>query len=335
MPPARKPPRIYRRPGRPGWWVDLDRDRRRVPLGTEDEAEALDKLAALTRERGRPAKVAANEYSIIRLIKLTVERARAANTPKTTYELGRNLARVAEWLAARGVTTIGAVTQSHVEDFKTARRFTVGASRINRELDSWKRLHKTALVERPGGDAAALTWFAHLREPKPAPHHRSATRRELQAFLKHAPAGYRDLFRLVLGCGLRDEEVRHLEAEDVRTAAIMVTPKPGWSTKGYRYREIPASKETVKAARAWLKARPDLNTDKKRVWTIAMEACAAAEVEPMSLHDLRHACASHWLVSGVKVAVISKWLGHADLLTTLRYLGIVEEEKVDPAKLPW
>lgn len=334
MPRPRNAPRIYRRPGRPGWWTDLDRDHRRVPLGTDDEAEALEKLADLTRERSRPSSVAPGDAAIPKIVKLAVERATAANTPKTAYELSLNLERIATWLEEREVRTICAVSQSHVEDYKTARRFTVGAARINRELDSWKRLHKVALSEGIGTEAA-LGWFAHLREPRPAPHQRAATKRELEAMLKASPAGYRDLFRLVLGSGLRDEEVRHLDADDIRPAAIVVTPKPGWTTKGYRYRTIPASRATLKAAKAWLNARPSLNLDKKRVWNVLQAACEAAKIDPISLHDLRHACASHWLAGGFKVAQISKWLGHADLLTTLRYLGIVEEEAVDPKKLPW
>lgn len=333
MPRPRKPARIYRRPGRPGWWAYLDRDRKDIPLHTNDEAEALAKLADLTRERGRPASVAPGDAAIVGLIRTAVERSRAANTPKTAYELSLNLERVAEWLAERGVTTIAAVTQSHVEDYKTARRFTVGAARINRELDSWKRLHRVGLAEGYGGEAA-LGWFAHLREPRPAPHQRKANKRELQAVLRHAPLPYRHLFRLVLGSGLRDEEVRHLELADIQPRAIVVTPKPGWTTKGYRYRTIPASRETLKAAKAWL-GRAKVNTDKKRIWTILRTACEAAEVDTVSLHDLRHACASHWLAAGCKVAQISKWLGHADLLTTLRYLGIVEDEAVDVTKLPW
>jgi len=332
MPPAAKGPHIFRRPGRPGWWAYLSRDDKRRPLGTEDEAEALDRLAALVRQRLGAAPAPAGDAKLLDLIALTVERARAANTPKTAYELELNLNRIAAWLEERGVTTIRQITQSHVEDFKTARRFTVSAARINRELDGWKRLHREARVEEV---PASLDWFAHLREQHPAPHHRAPSKRDLQAFLRHVALPYRHLFRAVLGCALRDEEMRHLEAGDVLPALIVVTPKPGWSTKGYRYRKVPASKETVKAARAWLAARAGVSIDKKRIWLVARAACEAAGVAPMSLHDLRHACASHWLAAGYRVAQISAWLGHADLLTTLRYLGIVEGEKVDVSKLPW
>lgn len=334
MPRPRKPARIYRREGRAGWYAYLDRDHANVSLGTEDEAEAHRRLAQLADDARRTPAASPGDLGLDGLMTTLLERARTANTPKTAYEIGLNVERVIGWLAERGVVTIGTINQTHVEDYKTARRFSVGAARINRELDSWKRLHKVAL-ESQHGDPAALGWFAHLREPRPAPHRRSPSRKDLQAFLRALPNGYRDLFRTVLGSALRDEEMRHLEAEDLRPGTITVTPKPGWSTKGYRYREIPVSAQTVKAARAWLAARDGLNTDKKRVWTIAQVASKAAGIDAISLHDLRHACASHWLHAGFRVAQISAWLGHADLLTTLRYLGIVDGEKVDRGKLPW
>ncbi len=278
--------------------------------------------------------MAPGDAAIVGLIKLAIERSRSGNTPKTAYEFGLNLNRVALFLESRGVRSIGAVTQSHVEDFKTARRFSVGAARVNRELDSWKRLHRVALEEKLG-TPEPLGWFKHQREPRPAPHQKRASKRDLQAFLRKVALPYRHLFRAVLGCAIRDEEVRHLAAEDVRAQAVMVTPKPGWSTKGYRYREVPASKETVRALRAWLAARDGVSIDKKKVWTVARDACKAAGVKPLSLHDLRHACATHWLDVGIKVSQISAWLGHADLLTTLRYLGIVEGEKVDVGRFTW
>ena len=41
------------------------------------------------------------------------------------------------------------------------------------------------------------------------------------------------------------------------------------------------------------------------------------------------------LMAGHRIELISKWLGHADLITTMRYLRIVSEEKVDPRRLPF
>lgn len=128
-----------------------------------------------------------------------------------------------------------------------------------------------------------------------------------------------------------------MDASDVRKAEIVVTPKPGWSTKGYRYRSITVSPATVKAARAFLAAKPTTNLDKKRVWQRLQEARKSAGIDKhFSLHDLRRAWASHMLSSGaVDIEELSKMLGHADMMTTMRYLRVVSGRKIDPRTLPF
>jgi integrase len=45
---------------------------------------------------------------------------------------------------------------------------------------------------------------------------------------------------------------------------------------------------------------------------------AAASVSPIRLHDARHSCGTALHLRGVPLAVIAKWLGHADAATTAR-----------------
>ena len=42
-------------------------------------------------------------------------------------------------------------------------------------------------------------------------------------------------------------------------------------------------------------------------------------------HTLRHSAARHWLSNGVPINVVSRWLGHASLQTTLVYLTITPD----------
>ena len=44
----------------------------------------------------------------------------------------------------------------------------------------------------------------------------------------------------------------------------------------------------------------------------------AASVRPIRLHDARHSCGTALHLRGVPLAVIAKWLGHADAATTAR-----------------
>jgi integrase len=55
---------------------------------------------------------------------------------------------------------------------------------------------------------------------------------------------------------------------------------------------------------------------------------AGQALPKISTHDLRHTCATLWLRRGVPLEVVSKWLGHADIGTTLKhYRHVLESEK--------
>jgi integrase len=330
MPRARQT-RIYQRPGRAGWYCDLDDGRRRVSLQTTDREEAHRRYGEHL-QRGRVLKLAPGSRALAAVFAETRKRAEAANTPKTVYELHLNLKRVLEWLEERGIVSTAQLSKQVVEDYKSARRFSVSAGCVNRETTSWRRAVKVA-VELGAIDAAAPSWFVRMREPRPAPHQKGYSKAQLERFIKASPPGYRDLFRLALGTGMRDEELRHMEAGDVRKRWILVTPKEGWTTKGYRHREIPVSPKTVAAAKAFLKVRDSLNLDKKRVWTIAQAASVKAEIEPLSLHELRRAWGSHLLAVGNRIEDVSRWFGHADLLTTMRYLRVTNDRHPGAKKL--
>ena len=54
----------------------------------------------------------------------------------------------------------------------------------------------------------------------------------------------------------------------------------------------------------------------------------------IATHTLRHSAARHWLTSGVAINVVSRWLGHASLQTTLIYLEILPDPLGDMARVP-
>ncbi len=43
---------------------------------------------------------------------------------------------------------------------------------------------------------------------------------------------------------------------------------------------------------------------------------------------------SHLLSSGFKLSDISRWYGHGDIKTTMRYLRVVDDIQPDPEELP-
>jgi len=336
MPRPRRGAYIYRRPNRAGWYAFIDRDHKDISLGTNDEHEAQEKLARLLHDR-RIQAIAPNDRRLTELFAECYERAKTNNTPKTAYEDHLNNGRVLEWLAARGIYSCKRLKAEIVEDYKTARRFDkVSAARINRELASWKKAMRIA-VEWRVFTKDVYEWFVPLREPRPQPHQRGLTKKEIGKFLAAAEEPYRSLFRLVIGTGLRDDEARHLEMSDLdaRKRIITVTPKPGWTTKGYRYRDIPATKQSIEAAKRYIAARPKMSLDPKGVWKRIQAACKLANIPKCSMHDFRRAWASHMLAAGHKLEHISRWLGHRDIITTMRYLRVVEIDMPKSSSLPF
>jgi integrase len=83
-----------------------------------------------------------------------------------------------------------------------------------------------------------------------------------------AKPGYATLFRLTAGSAIRIDEARRYEPSDidVKRGLLTITPKKDWTTKGYRYRDIPISEQTIKALLAFVGVRDKMALDDKAVW---------------------------------------------------------------------
>jgi len=53
---------------------------------------------------------------------------------------------------------------------------------------------------------------------------------------------------------------------------------------------------------------------------------AEAELDDVRIHDLRHTFASHAVMGGTPLAIVSKLLGHSQISTTMRYAHLADEE---------
>ena len=53
---------------------------------------------------------------------------------------------------------------------------------------------------------------------------------------------------------------------------------------------------------------------------------ALAKLDDVRLHDLRHTFASHAVMNGTPLAIVSKLLGHSQISTTMRYAHLADEE---------
>lgn len=150
--------------------------------------------------------------------------------------------------------------------------------------------------------------------------------------------GRRDhaLMALAVQTGLRLSELTGLNCGAVQLGTGAHVRCMG---KGRKQRCVPLTTDTVAIIRVWLQERGGLRDDPmfptrtgRRLSDDAVEArvalykpIAARDVasigaKKLTPHILRHTCAMTLLRAGVEVVVISLWLGHADIRSTMVYL---------------
>lgn len=129
--------------------------------------------------------------------------------------------------------------------------------------------------------------------------------------------------------GLRESEAAALTLEDVQ-----LSPRSGSVVvrhgKGGGRRVLPLSSETRRLIAAWLAARPPVGERlfcdahsgalstraiQKRIRALG----AAAAVEGLTPHRLRHTCAKRMVDAGRQLTEVRQVLGHAKIETTCRY----------------
>jgi len=178
--------------------------------------------------------------------------------------------------------------------------------------------------------AEQVPFIAFGRRPKTLPSVLSP--QEVAALLAAAePRRERVLLQVAYGCGLRLEELVHLQVGDIDSARMVVHVRLG---KGQKDRLVPLSARLLAELRAyWRRCRP-------RTWLFAgtraerplcggsvQRLFARVKVraglsKPCSLHTLRHSFATHLLEAGVDLRTLQALLGHTSLETTARYLHV-------------
>ena len=61
---------------------------------------------------------------------------------------------------------------------------------------------------------------------------------------------------------------------------------------------------------------------------------ALAKGRRIATHTLRHSYARHLLLNGIPLNYLSRWMGHADIKTTLVYLELVPDPTGSLATVP-
>ena len=273
---------------------------------------------------------------------LQVERGASANT-LTSYR--RDLARYREFLAARGISNAGEVTERDVSDFLaslregTPERPALAASSAARTLVAVRGFHRFLALE---GEVSADPANGvpppkpPSRLPKAIPVHRVERLLEA-ASVGDTPVSLRDraLFEVLYGAGARISEAVGLDVDDLDLGEPASVRLLG---KGDKQRIVPLGSYAVTALDAYLvRARPALATagrgtpavflnqrgarlSRQSAWDALQRAAERAGLEGhVSPHTLRHSFATHLLDGGADVRVVQELLGHASVTTTQIY----------------
>ena len=130
-----------------------------------------------------------------------------------------------------------------------------------------------------------------------------------------------DVIRLLLLTGCRRGEIVALRWREVAGDTLALTDaKTGPRRVPLSARASAILDRRAREASAYVFASPrDASRPRDANLPLWYEVRRAARLEDVRLHDLRHTFASHAVMSGVPVPVVSRLLGHSNARMTLRY----------------
>lgn len=175
---------------------------------------------------------------------------------------------------------------------------------------------------------------------------------EVRSVLAHVKTFHNHVYlSTVYSCGLRLHEGLHLEVSDIDSQRMMIHVHRGKGAKD-RYVQLPQS--TLHLLRQYWRthrhphllfpalgrsgtgAKQALNPMAKSSVQGAFrhaKFAAAIDKKGVAIHTLRHSYATHLLEAGVNLRVIQRYLGHAQLETTMLYLHLTQKGQEDACQL--
>ena len=190
---------------------------------------------------------------------------------------------------------------------------------------------------------------------------------QISSILGAADSFMRLVILLALKCGLRDQEVQHLEwsSIDFEKKVLLVRGNPKWEfkVKDSEQRSVPIPADLLKELTRWKKKHPAtslvVDTDKDRPNTKLLrelkemvkreklgcghcKGCKSGVssdtgCKEWTLHKFRRTYATRLLRSGLDLSTVQKLMGHCDLASTMRYLRPAESESLHEliGKVKW
>ena len=236
-------------------------------------------------------------------------------------------------------TYVDEITRDDIFRFHTALRKRGCSDRTvankHQRLTSWLRF--------AGIDKTILPPVPKYEETLPTIY----TSDEISTLLAEAAPYMKMAILLALKCGLRDQELMHLEFSDLNLAdkTLRVQGKPRWNfkVKTHEQRHVPIPNDVLDELKAWKEKRTGQslilgtkngNPNTKLLFalkTLARRAkmnCGSCdgckskrrECESFTLHKFRRSYITTLLRNGIDLRTVQAYAGHKDIASTMRYL---------------
>jgi integrase len=155
----------------------------------------------------------------------------------------------------------------------------------------------------------------------------------ITAILRERYPDYAHVFILVLHTGARTSEILRGVVGDYDPETGMITIHQRKDPKKPKLRYVPATPMAIAAYNALAAGRKrgaSLCINRQggdlyelRYWLVP--AIKDSGVTDFTPHDLRHTAASRWVMAGVPLAAVAKYLGHSGAEMVMRYAHLVPE----------
>ncbi len=267
----------------------------------------------------------------------------SGHSPNTVLSYLRDLHRLGEFAAGRGVRAPDGVTPALLREFVfSLKDLGLSPATIRRQVSAVRTYYRFLLAEGKVTDDPSDRLESPVRG-RSLPDVLSV--QEIEALLAAPDVGerlaWRDrtLLELGYGAGLRVSELCGLGTTDLVLGEGLVRVYG----KGGKERLVPIGRQVIGAVSVYLRSvRPELDRGRSRqrlllnargsplsrvgAWGI-VKRCAerAGLVKRVTPHTLRHSFATHLLEGGADLRAVQEMLGHADLATTQIYTHVDRE----------
>jgi integrase/recombinase XerD len=267
----------------------------------------------------------------------------SGSSKHTVESYGRDLRRLAEFLAGRGVERPEGGTRKLLRDFVfELKDLQLSAATIRRTVSAVRTYYRFLAGEGDLKEDPSDRLETPRRARKlPDTLNAAECQRLVESPGAEEPLGWRDraLLELAYGAGLRVSELVGLTLTDIWPDDQVVRV----FGKGGKERLVPIGRQVIGAVSIYtheLRSRLDRGKTKQRLllnvrgqplsrvgaWGIVKKGAVRAGItKRVTPHTLRHSFATHLLEGGADLRAVQEMLGHADLATTQIYTHVDRE----------